>query len=162
MWNRPVQSRRSPKNSHKRFCFGFFLSSRSYISVSMSLRRLLAGGDHLLPPSGCVHLAGLMQTKASQCSGSPRSVKWSEKRAGSPIIQRHKIFKSTIIGFWEALLEPISVGDGGDFSFFFFFNSQSSSRLGRNFNMNLGPTTHRIYTVNGTKSLLSSQVETYF
>lgn len=91
--------------------------------------------------------ANLLIADPRKCSAAAPSSDLNEDE--SPIIQQHKIFKLTII---RSLLLPISGS----------FYSQSSARLGRNFNMSLRPTTHCIYTVNGTKSSLSSQVESLF
>lgn len=92
-----------------------------------------------------------MRTKTSQCSRltALRQVIW--ERSESPVIQPHKIFKSTVIDFWKALLEHISAG-----AFYSHPGWGGISIWG------LGPTAHCIYTVNGTKSFLSSRVEALF
>lgn len=111
---------------------------------------ILAWRDHLHPAlAASISWVNVNKDLSVQRLTALHQVIW--KRTESPVIQQHKIFKSHIIDFWKAYC---SLFQGA-------FTDRAHTGW-EDFNMNLGPTTYCIYTVNGTKPFLSSQVESYF
>lgn len=91
----------TPQSSQDVFFLSYFSSSVGEV--------ILAWRGHLHPiltaPISCVNVN---KDLSVQRRTALRHLIW--KRTESPIIQQHKIFKSTIMDFWKALLLPISSG----------------------------------------------------